>query len=420
MKKAYIAAMVLMFPTAGSAAGFGLEGLTARDLSKTGIEADIPSPKAGAKSLDMAAESGVRGVRLAANGVKTVAGYLSGIGAPQYYVEGVKDAARDIDESATELELGFRAGDLFSVRNETTRLGLMAERLYGLAAAISEKPEYALWGGRDIKRLSNELKTSLAIIRAHIYYAPKSRADAAVAAVSSHQVPSTALLAQAGASMLYSVPGSEAAFARFKEFWLPMMRDAGLKNITAEYASGLGMLKYDRQNGQVVRMFLCDTRRMPLPAPEIEKNLRAALESSGKKVIGVFQVPQDPDVFPDPTVAVYYMTGYDENPDHETRLRYLSSFEPAIKLDVSLMEGAGARVAAVYDGNSAFYVGKRLGFFGSGAADREQASVQVEYYTKMVAKAGATLVGTKVETADYSDQITGDRYSYISKVYFIH
>jgi len=240
-----------------------------------------------------------------------------------------------------------------------------------------------------------------------------------VPAGSPAQILSLGLLAQAGGSMLYSVPGSSAAFAAFRDFWTPVLEKAGFKGITAEYASGLAKLKYAGEAGRVVRMFLCDTRRMPLSPAEIGKKLSADLEAAGMRVIGVFSAPEDQDVFPAPTVAVYYTAVYEENPDHETQLRYLSSPSSVVKLDLPLLESSGARVTAAYGENSVFYIGRRIGLISGSAKDLQTAASQIERYKRAVAAASGTYLSAKVDGLEHQDPVTGERFGYVSKVYYL-
>ena len=170
------------------------------------------------------------------------------------------------------------------------------------------------------------------------------------------------LMALTGPKLLYTqMAGTPEQFAEFTAAWTPVITKAGLKPLPPEFSPGFGALKYEPTGGLAIRSFLCDTAHMPLPPAQMEKKLSAALRAAGLRVVGSFGVPTDDNIFPKPTVNLYYLTALGENQDREKQLRYMSVRHSAVRLDFALLEGAGIKFVARYGENAAFYIGPRVG-----------------------------------------------------------
>jgi len=227
------------------------------------------------------------------------------------------------------------------------------------------------------------------------------------------------LMALTGQKMLYTqMADTRAKFEEFKAMWTPVIIKAGLKPAPAEYSPAFGALKYESSDGSAIRSFLCDTAHMPLSEADMEGKLSAALKAEGMTVVGSFGLPVDPDTFPKPTVNLYYLTAYNGNPDHEIQLRYLRLRNDSVKLDHTVLERAGIKIAASYGVNSVFYIGRRLGVIASTADSMEAAGKQAEYYKKMIGARGEELIAVKTDKLPRPAAGGGAQYSYLTKVYY--
>ncbi len=224
------------------------------------------------------------------------------------------------------------------------------------------------------------------------------------------------LFARTGPKVLYTqMADTPAKFEEFKALWQPVIAKAGLKALPPEYSAGLGMLKYETTGGLAIRSFLCDTAHMPIETAEIEKTLVAALDGAGLRVLGAFDVPVYPDIFPKPTVNVYYLTGFDENQDREKQLRYLGSRNEAVRLDLDVLRAAGAGVVAAYGGNKVFYIGPRIGAALAVTKDPAMVEKQVAYHKALIAKRGEKLLAVRTDRLE-----TNEGTAYLTKVYYLY
>jgi len=227
------------------------------------------------------------------------------------------------------------------------------------------------------------------------------------------------LMALTGKKMLYTqMADTRAKFDEFRAMWEPVILKAGLKPVPSEYSPAFAALRYESSDGSAIRSFLCDTAHMPLSEADMEGKLSAALRTEGMTVVGSFGLPVDPYTFPKPTVNLYYLTAYNEDPDHEVQLRYLRLRDDSVKFDRAILERAGIKIAASYGGNSVFYIGRRFGVITSMADSDETAGKQAEYYKKMIQARGEELIAVKTDKLSGPPTGDGAPYSYLTKVYY--
>jgi len=233
-------------------------------------------------------------------------------------------------------------------------------------------------------------------------------------------LPVNHLMALTGPKLLYTqLADTEAKFSEFKARWEPVIKKAGLKPLPAEYSPGFAALKYESADGSAIRSFLCDTAHLPLSEAAMEKTLVSALKTAGLKVIGSFGLPVDPDTFIKPTVNIYYLTAYNENPDREVRLRYLRAGDAAVRLDHAILEKAGVKIAASYNGSSAFYIGRRVGLALAVANSEQTVEKQIAYHKQMISARGEQFLGVKTDKLEQPVTSEGENYSYLTKIYYL-
>lgn len=223
------------------------------------------------------------------------------------------------------------------------------------------------------------------------------------------------LFALTGPKALYTMMAdTPAKFEEFKALWQPVIKKAGLKALPPEYSAVFGALKYETTGGLAIRNFLCDTAHMPVEKAEIERTLVSALGDAGLRVLGTFDVPVSPDIFPRPTVNVFYLTAFDANQDREKQLRYLGVRSEAVRLDLDVLRAAGAGVVAAYGGNKVFYIGPRIGVALAAAKDLAMAEKQAAYHKDLIAKRGEKLLAVRTDRLELTDGA-----AYLTKVYYL-
>lgn len=227
------------------------------------------------------------------------------------------------------------------------------------------------------------------------------------------------LLALTGPKLLYTqMADTPAEFDEFRAMWQPVIKKAGLKALPPEYSAGFGALKYETTGGQAIRSFLCDTAHMPVSEKEMESFLTGVLNAEGMKVVGSYGIPADPNIFPKPTVNIYYLTSFKENQDRERQLRYLGVKNKAVKFDLDILEKADIKIAALYGKNSIFYIGPRLGVVLVVSNSEERTSRQVAYHKDLIAKRGEKLIEVKTDKLEMPVTSEGKEYSYLTKIYY--
>lgn len=223
------------------------------------------------------------------------------------------------------------------------------------------------------------------------------------------------LMALTGPKVLYTqMADTPAKFEEFKALWQPVIAKAGLKALPPESSAGFGVLKYETTGGLAIRSFLCDTAHMPVERAEMEKTLVSALGGAGLRMLGAFDLPVYPGIFPKPTVNVYYLTAFNENQDREKQLRYLGVRSDAVRLDLDVFRAAGAGVVAVYGGNKVFYIGPHIGVALAAARDQAMVKKQVAYYKGLIDKRGEKLLAVRTDRLEMTDGA-----AYLTKVYYL-
>ncbi len=242
------------------------------------------------------------------------------------------------------------------------------------------------------------------------------QAPAPAAVKAAAALPVGHLFARTGPKLLYTqMADTPAKFEEFKALWQPVIAKAGLKALPPEYSAGFGMLKYETTGGLAIRSFLCDTAHMPAEPAGIEKTLVSALGGAGLRVLGAFDVPVYPDIFPKPTVNVYYLTAFEENQDRERQLRYLGARNEAVRLDQDVLRSAGASVVAAYGGNKVFYIGPRIGAALAATKDPAMVEKQAAYHKDLIGKRGQKLLSVRTDRLE-----TNEGTAYLTKVYYLY
>ena len=241
------------------------------------------------------------------------------------------------------------------------------------------------------------------------------QAPAPVAVKAEGALPVGHLFARIGPKLLYTqMADTPAKFEEFKALWQPVIKKAGLKALPPEHSVGFGMLKYETTGGLAIRSFLCDTAHMPVEKAEMEKVLVSALGGAGLRVLGVFDVPVYPGIFPKPTVNVYYLTAFNENQDRETQVRYLGARNEAVKLDLDVFRAAGANVVAAYGPNKVFYIGPGIGAALAVTKDPSMVEKQVAYHKELIGLRGEKLLAVRTDRLE-----TNEGAAYLTKVYYL-
>jgi len=242
------------------------------------------------------------------------------------------------------------------------------------------------------------------------------QAPAPAAVKAQAELPVGHLFARTGPKLLYTqMADTPAKFEEFKALWQPVIKKAGLKALPPEYSAGFGMLGYETTGGLAIRSFLCDTAHMPVGKVEMEKTLASALGGAGLRVLGVFDVPVYPGIFPEPTVNVYYLTSFDENQDRETQVRYLGARNEAVKFDLDVLRAAGANVVAAYGGNKVFYIGPRMGAALAVTKDPAMVEKQAAYHKNLIGLRGQKLLAVRTGRLE-----TNEGTAYLTKVYYLY
>jgi hypothetical protein len=222
-------------------------------------------------------------------------------------------------------------------------------------------------------------------------------------------------LATASRSQLLSYPKTEAEFREFIAFWTPIIEKFGMRVVSTELKSGLGILKYESAAGKVIRTFLADGMSYdPLSADAMKKEqhmLFEALEKRGMTPIAGFMIKHP--AFR-PTFNVYYLTDADENADHEVQLRQLKHGDD---LNFDLLKD---RVTIV-EKDSSFslvYIGKLLGYKSKIAADEPGIQVKLADYKKFLTENNKEFIGADVVKLSEPFTVGSVTYTYAVGIYF--
>lgn len=222
------------------------------------------------------------------------------------------------------------------------------------------------------------------------------------------------LLPTANRSQLIS-HGSEAEFKEFTAYWTPILEKFGMRVVSAEYKTGIGILKYESPDGKVVRRFLGDDMNYDALSEEAMQKeqhmLIEALEKQHLTPVAAFRIKHE--AFR-PTFCVYYLTQADENPDHETQLRQL---KPGDDLHFDAVEGA----VTVVEKDASFslvYIGKLLGYKAKLAADEAGIQAKLDEYKKFLAENKKEFIASRTGKLDEPFTVGSTTYNYYVSVYF--
>lgn len=224
------------------------------------------------------------------------------------------------------------------------------------------------------------------------------------------------LLAQTGKSLIFTYADTEALFNEFTAMWKPILHKFGLTPTTTEYKNQFGKLNYTSPDGRVVRDFMAEGLTYDaLSATEISKLQHALLEPlerEGMTPIASFTIKNE--VFR-PTFNIYYLTGQDENQDHEIQLRQLKNGED---IDFDLLKEAGIKVVREDTAFSAVYIGKLIGFKSKVSADEAGAMKKLEDYKKFLTEQKKEFIGYRLHKMTEPFTVGDTTYNYLVNMYF--
>lgn len=224
------------------------------------------------------------------------------------------------------------------------------------------------------------------------------------------------LLAQTAKSLLFTYADTEALFNEFTAMWKPILQKFDLTPTTAEYKNQFGTLNYASPDGRVVRDFMGEELNYDALKPEeiakVQHQLLEALEQNGMRPIASFTIKHE--AFR-PTFNMYYLTGQDENKDHEIQLRQLKNGED---IDFDVLKEAGVQVVREDRTFSAVYIGKLIGFKSKIAADEAGAMKKLEDYKKFLADEKKEFLGYRLHKITEPFTIGDTTYKYQVNIYF--
>ncbi|MCK5583131.1 MAG: hypothetical protein KAI33_05050 [Elusimicrobiales bacterium] len=202
------------------------------------------------------------------------------------------------------------------------------------------------------------------------------------------------LLAQTAKKLIYTHADTEKKFKDFLTKWTPILNKAGLKPTKTEYKHTLGFQHYDSDEGYVLRDFWADKLNYDaLASSEIYKlqhELITSLKKNNMPTIAAFRINND---YVRPTFKLYYRTKYNENPDHEIRLRLLKKGND---IDYAILEKAGVNIIRKDRTFSMVYIGKELGFVTRFGKSAEAIKIKIEEYKKFLKENDKEFLGSKI------------------------
>ena len=223
------------------------------------------------------------------------------------------------------------------------------------------------------------------------------------------------LLPTANRSQLISYAKTEADYKEFVATWTPILEKFGMKVVSSEYKTELGILKYESAAGKVLRRFIGDGMNYDALSEEaIHKEqhmLVEALEKQNMTPVAAFRIKHE--AFR-PTFSVYYLTDAVENPDHEVQLRQMKHGDD---IDFDLLKD---RVTVV-ENDASFslvYIGKLLGYKGKLAADEAGCQAKLEEYKKFLAENKKEFIGARVQPLEEPFTVGDHTYKYHVGIYF--
>ncbi|MGD9641157.1 MAG: hypothetical protein AB7V08_00305 [Elusimicrobiales bacterium] len=223
------------------------------------------------------------------------------------------------------------------------------------------------------------------------------------------------LLPTANRSQLISYAKTEADYKDFVATWTPILEKFGMKVVSSEYKTELGILKYESAAGKVLRRFIGDGMNYDALSEEAmhkeQHMLIEALEKQNMTPVAAFRIKHE--AFR-PTFSVYYLTDAVENPDHEIQLRQMKHGDD---IDFDLLTNSVTLVEK--DASfSMVYIGKLLGFKGKLAADEAGIAAKVADYKKFLLENKKEFIAAKVTKLDEPFVVGEHTYRYYAALYF--
>ncbi len=202
------------------------------------------------------------------------------------------------------------------------------------------------------------------------------------------------LLAQTGKKAIFTHADTKEQFDEFINKWTPILNKAGLTPAKKEFEHTLGIQYYDSKDDSVLRDFWADKLNYDaLASSEIYKlqhELVMSLKKANMPTIAAFRIN---NTYVRPTFKLFYKTKYNENPDHEIRLRHLMKGND---IDYDIIEKAGINIVRKDRTFSMVYIGRELGFvtrFGKGLAGIEK---KIENYKKFLIEHNKEFIGSRI------------------------
>jgi hypothetical protein len=220
------------------------------------------------------------------------------------------------------------------------------------------------------------------------------------------------LLARCGKDSLFGFVDTEAQYRAAVERWTGVLNAAGIKPGTPTFKDGMYVLPYDA-GGRRIREFMAEPRQFK---PKDEASLRenmgmilAEMRKEGFPIVASYVV--DVEILL-PTYSIYYLTGKDENEDHEKQVRILNRGDD---IDFDILEGAGIRFLQKPETWMGVYVGPELGFVSRIAKTLESIQEKLKDRVEWLVGQGKVMIGTRIGEipADVSEE-----YRYYVNIYF--
>jgi hypothetical protein len=202
------------------------------------------------------------------------------------------------------------------------------------------------------------------------------------------------LLAQTAKKLIYTHADTKEEFDAFLNKWTPILNKAGLKPTTTEFEHTMGIQNYTSEEDFVLRDFWADKLNYDaLASSEIYKlqhELVMGLKKANMPTIASFMINHE---YMRPTFKLFYKTKYNENPDHEIRLRLLKKGDD---IDYDIMEKAGINIIRKDRTFSMVYIGKELGFVTRFAKSEEAIKTKIEDYKKFLIEYDKEFIGSRI------------------------
>ncbi|MBI4667966.1 MAG: hypothetical protein HY747_02085 [Elusimicrobia bacterium] len=218
------------------------------------------------------------------------------------------------------------------------------------------------------------------------------------------------LLARSARKNLFAATDNQQEHEAFLNMWTLILREAGFVPGQATRNSVYSILPYEGPNNTVVRQFLADPMQYK-PKDDADRlaNLKKAadfLRGNNLPVITSFLVDSELLL---KTYSLYYVTAYDEKPEHEIQLRILKKDGA----DASVLERAGLKVLQSVNNLVVVYLGPEVGMVYRTADKLEDLQVKILEFKKFIEEKGGVLIEVKV-----TELPPGSYRRYVADIYF--